>query len=156
MSSRHFAHRSGRCLGEAGTIAVILPGDRGLDPQLRFARIPADFPPDHIIELERVPAEQMPVAAHLIGHPLPCWTDEEITRAGAALWNPDRWAPEQGDGDGKPVAVNLAVPRTLIKAQKFRDSVTAVCGRIESGQIDAPAGMPDSLRGLVYRAWETR
>ncbi|MBF6548850.1 hypothetical protein [Nocardia brasiliensis] len=148
------AHALGYGTGEAGTIAVILPCEHGDDPQLRFARIPADFPPDHVIELERVPEEQMPIAAHLLGHPLPVWTPQEITATGIAKWEPHDWAPERWNAEGNPTPVELAVPRELTQAQAFRRSVDAVLERIGSGQITAPAEVPDSLRGLVYRAWE--
>ncbi|WP_280507129.1 hypothetical protein [Nocardia flavorosea] len=146
------AYALGYGTGEAGTLAVILPDDDGR-PQLRFARIPADFPADHVIELERVPDEQIPVAAHLIGHALPAWTEKEITRNGIAAWEPQQWAPEHWR-DGEPVPIELAVPRELTAAHTFRRHAHAQLEAIEAGTITTPRDVPASLRGLVYRAWE--
>ncbi|WP_280357541.1 hypothetical protein [Nocardia otitidiscaviarum] len=153
MVRSEVAHALGYGTGEAGTIAIILPADDG-HPQLRFARIPQDFPPEHVIRLERVPDAQMPLAAHLLGHPLPAWTTHEITRAGAATWKPEDWDAEHRDQDGAPVPVPLAVPRELAEAHAFGQHVDALLARIDSGQITVPDEVPESLRGLVYRAWE--
>lgn len=142
MVRSEVAHALGYGTGEAGTIAVVLPADR-TRPQLRFARIPADFPADHVIELEEVPADQIPVAAHLIGHPIPAWTIDEITKNQAAQWNPD-----------KPDPVYLPTPRTLSDAATFRDHCEILIDRISRGVIDAPAAIADGLAVLASQAWE--
>lgn len=142
------AHALGYGQGEAGTIAVILPGGDGVDPQLRFARIPADFPPDHVIRLEEVVPSQIPVAAHLLGHPLPAWTEEEITRVGIAQWDPARWSADSAD----PIV--LKVPRTLTEANTFRRTTATLVERIRTGEIAAAGDIASSLQALVWRAWE--
>ncbi|PPI89061.1 hypothetical protein [Nocardia nova] len=146
------AHALGYGTGEAGTIAVILPADDGR-PQLWFARIPKDFPPDHVISLEQVPADRIPVAAHLLGHPLPAWTEREITRSAAALWNPQQWASEHA-AQKAPTPVTLAVPRALTKAHAFNRGCEVAADRIESGTLSAAAEVAQGLRGLSHKAWE--
>ncbi|MFG2447530.1 hypothetical protein ACGFQG_32090 [Nocardia fluminea] len=142
------AHTLGYGQGEAGTIAVILPRTGSSDPQLRFARIPADFPADHVIRLEEVPAAQIPVAAHLLGHPLPGWTEEEITRNGIAQWDPARWSA----GNADPVV--LKVPRALTEANMFRRTTATVVERIGTGEIAADSDVAAGLQALMSRSWD--